>query len=302
MDQPPAVLTRRALLSAAASWGIRGPVWAARAEPEQRPIRWRIGVSDLMLLKRQKLGALPLAHEIGADGVEVDMGGLGLKETWDNKLTDPAVRKQFMDTAAAQNINFCSLAMTGFFAQSFARRNGVERMVQDCLDTARLLGVRVVFLPLGVGADLTKNPELRPIVVERLRSVAPRAAEAKVIIGIESSLSARDEAALLDAVGSPFVRSYFNFSNAVKAERDVCDELETLGKSRICQIHCTDGDGVWLQDDPKIDLHRIKKTLDALNWTGWLVMERSRRADDPQNVRRNFGANATYLKSIFQAG
>ena len=295
MDQPSAVLTRRALLVGATLLGLSGS--ASASEPE----RYRIGVSDLMLLKRQKLGAVPLAHEIGADGVEVDMGGLGLKETWDNTLTDPAVRKQYADTAEAQKIAFCSVAMTGFFAQSFALRNGVERMVQGCLDTAQKMGVGVAFLPLGVGADLTKNPELRPIVIRRLKAVAPRAAAAKVIVGIESSLGANDEAALLDEVGSPFVRSYFNFSNAVKAGRDVSDELQTLGKSRICQIHGTDGDGVWLQDDPKIDLHRIKKTLDAMDWSGWLVMERSRRADDPRNVRRNFGANASYLKSIFAA-
>jgi hypothetical protein len=30
-------------------------------------------------------------------------------------------------------------------------------------------------------------------------------------------------------------------------------------------------------------------------------MERSRDARDSGNVRRNFGANAKYLKSIFQA-
>jgi hypothetical protein len=30
-----------------------------------------------MILKRQKLGAFKLAAEIGADSVEVDMGGLG---------------------------------------------------------------------------------------------------------------------------------------------------------------------------------------------------------------------------------
>src|SRR5689334_5626339 len=39
--------------------------------------RYKIGVCDWMMLKRQKLGAFPLANEVGADGVEVDMGSLG---------------------------------------------------------------------------------------------------------------------------------------------------------------------------------------------------------------------------------
>jgi L-ribulose-5-phosphate 3-epimerase len=34
---------------------------------------------------------------------------------------------------------------------------------------------------------------------------------------------------------------------------------------------------------------------------GWLVIERSRDAKEPHNVKKNFGANTKYLKSIFQA-
>jgi sugar phosphate isomerase/epimerase len=45
----------------------------------------------------------------------------------------------------------------------------------------------------------------------------------------------------------------------------------------------------------------VKKTLDALGWSGWLVIERSRDARDSRNVRKNFGANTAYLKSIFQS-
>jgi len=36
--------------------------------------RYKIAVVDLMILKRQKLGAFQLTKDIGADGVEVDMG------------------------------------------------------------------------------------------------------------------------------------------------------------------------------------------------------------------------------------
>ena len=105
---------------------------------------------------------------------------------------------------------------------------------------------------------------------------------------------------LLDEVGSPAVRIYFNFANALQNGRDLSAELRTLGKDRICQIHCTNADGYWLQDDPKIDLPGVKKTLDDMGWRGWLVIERSRKASDPRNVKANFGANAAYLKSVFQ--
>ena len=64
--------------------------------------------------------------------------------------------------------------------------------------------------------------------------------------------------------------------------------LETLGKDRICQIHCTDQDGVWLQDDPKINMPKVKETLDKMGWSGWLVIERSRKASDSRQCEGQF--------------
>lgn len=262
--------------------------------------RYKIAVCDWMILKRQKLGAFQLAKDIGADGVEVDMGGLGNRETFDSKLGDPIVRQQFLDKAKELNLEISSIAMSGFYAQSFAERSGVDRMVQDCLDTMKLMNVKVAFLPMGVQSDLVKRPDLRPVVVERLKSIAPKAEQAGVIIGIETALDARGEAKLLDDIGSSSIQSYFNFANALQNKRDLYKELRTLGKNRICQLHCTDEDGVWLQNNTRIDLPKVKKTLDKMDWSGWLVIERSRDAKDPRNVKSNFGANTAFLKSIFQ--
>ena len=78
-------------------------------------------------------------------------------------------------------------------------------------------------------------------------------------------------------------------------------ELRTLGKDRICQIHCTDQDGVLLENNPRIDMPKVKQTLDEMGWSGWLVIERSRDARDSRNVRRNFGANASVLEVNFSS-
>ncbi len=253
-----------------------------------------------MILKRQKLGAFSLAKDIGADGVEVDMGSLGERDTFDNQLARPEVRQQFLDQARASDLEICSLAMSGFYAQSFAERPTVPRMVQDCINTMKLMNVNVAFLPLGVRGDLVKHPELRPAIVERLKGAGSKAEQAGVVIGIETALPAMEEVQLLAGIDSPAIRSYFNFANALQAGRDLLAELRTLGKERICQIHCTDEDGVWLQDNRRLDLRAVKRTLDDLGWSGWLVIERSRDARDSRNVRKNFGANTAYLKSIFQ--
>lgn len=263
--------------------------------------RYKIAVIDLMILKRQKISALPLTKEIGADGLEIDMGGLGNRETFDNKLADPEIRKQYLKKAKALNLEFCSLAMTGFYAQSFAKREGVDKMVGDCIETMKQMDIKVAFLPLGVQGDLVKNPELRPLIVERLKKIAPVAERAGVIIGIETALDATEEAKLLKEIGSKSVQIYFNFANPLEAGRDVNKELKILGKNRICQIHCTDKDGVWLENNTRLDMKKVKNTLDKMGWKGWLVIERSRDASKPQDVKGNFGANTAYLKSIFQS-
>jgi sugar phosphate isomerase/epimerase len=117
---------------------------------------------------------------------------------------------------------------------------------------------------------------------------------------VETALDAVGEAELLDEIGSPAIRSYFNFANALQNGRDLHQELRTLGKERICQIHATDQDGVWLENNERLDMPAVKRTLDELGWSGWLVIERSRDARDSGNVRKNFGANAAYLKRVFQ--
>ena len=267
---------------------------------KDKPIRYNVAVVDLMILKRQKLSALSLAKQIGADGLEVDMGGLGNRETFDNKLADPKIRQEYLDQAKALNLKICSLAMTGFYAQSFATRPTYQKMIQDCLDTAKAMHIKVVFLPLGVQGDLVKNPELRDSIVQRLKVAGEMASKANVIIGIETALDATGELKLLKDVGSRHVKSYFNFSNAIKNGRDLHQELRILGKKNIIHIHATNEDGVWLQNDPKINLKEVKATLDEMGWSGWLVVERSRDAMQPTNVKYNFSANTNYLKSVFQ--
>lgn len=129
--------------------------------------------------------------------------------------------------------------------------------------------MKVAFLPFGVKGDLVKNPELRPAIVERLKAAGKQAGQASVIIGIETALPADAEAKLLDEIGSPAVKSYFNFANALQNGRDLHAELRTLGRERICQIHCTNEDGVWLEHDPKLNLPTVKQTLGEMGWSGW---------------------------------
>lgn len=270
--------------------------FAQRAEGE----RYKISVCDWMILKRQKIGEFALAREIGCDGIEVDMGGLGKRDTFDNKLRYPHFQKLFREKAQENKVEISSIAMSGFYGQSILARDNYVDLVQDCLNTMKAMDVKTAFLPLGP-CDLAKNPEIRPELVRRMKVIGDMAAREGRIIGIETSLDAQGDVELLKEIGSKGIKIYFKFQNALEAGRDVCTELKILGRDNLCElIHCTDTDGVTLNKNTRLDLKRVKKTLDSMGWSGWLVIERSRDASDVHNVKKNYGTNAAYLKSIFQ--
>src|SRR5262245_11563323 len=85
-------ISRRTFVNTAAKAvgvGLLSPLVLSASNPllnSSSDQQYKIAVCDWMILKRQKLGAFDLTKKIGADGVEVDMGGLGTRETFDNKL------------------------------------------------------------------------------------------------------------------------------------------------------------------------------------------------------------------------
>lgn len=254
-----------------------------------------------MMLKRQTLGAIERAHECGCDGVEVDMGSLSTQPTFTNQfLSDPSFLDKYVQSCRDSGIAISSLAMSAFYAQPFHERP-IERPIRDCIETMVRLQQKVAFLPLGVHGDLIQFPERRKAIVERLRQVGRWAADAHVTIGIETSLPAKDERDLLGEIGSEAIRIYYNFQNGLRSGRKIIDELETLGAENIVQIHATNDDGYWLEDDRAIDMPAIRRVLDQMKWSGWLVLERSRHRDHGRDVKLNFSKNASYLKRVFQS-
>ena len=274
---------------------------ACNADSVQVLHRYKIAVCDWMILKRQKIGSFKLVHELNGDGVELDMGSLGKRETFDNKLRDPHFQQLFRETAREFQLEVPSIAMSGFYGQSFLERANYEELVRECLNAMKVMDAKVAFLPLGgIKAGWEGEPALRAEVVKRLKKVGDMAAAEGLVIGIETQLDAKGDVKLLKEIDSFGIKIYFKFQNALENGRDLCKELKILGKKRICQIHCTDTDGGTLRFNERLDMNKVKKTLDKMGWSGWLVVERSRDKDDVHNVRKNYGTNIEYLKEVFQ--
>lgn len=264
--------------------------------------RYRVAACDWMMLKRQKLGEFQLMKELGGDGVEMDVGGLGTRDTFDNKLHQPHFQLLFKSTADSLGIAVPSVAMSGFYGQSFLTHRNYKALVEDCLTTMRIMGAKVAYLPLGgIKEDWTVAGDARRELVKRLHVAGEMAAADGAVIGIRTGLDAKGDIKLLKEVNSPGVKIYFSVQNTLEAGRDLNRELKTLGAKHICQIHCSDTDGVTLPYNTRLDLRAMKRTLDNIGWSGWLVVERSRNKDEVRNVKKNFGTNISYIKEVFQS-
>lgn len=263
--------------------------------------RYKIAACDWMMLKRQKIGSFQLMKELGGDGVEMDMGGLGKRDTFDSKLHQPYFQDLFKKTSVQYGMEVPSVAMSGFFGQSFLTHHNYKVLVQDCLTTMQIMGAKVAFLPLGgIKNNWQVKGEAHQQLVQRLHEVGEMAAAKGMVIGIRTGRDAKSDIRFLKEINSKGIKIYYSFQGALENGRNVCKELKCLGKDRICQIHCTDTDSVTLPYNPRLDMKAVKQTLDKMGWSGWLVIERSRDKNDVRNVKKNFSTNIAYLKEVFQ--
>lgn len=275
------------------------PVFAQSKQCDDH--RYKVAACDWMMLKRQKIGSFQLMKDLKGDGVEMDVGGLGTRDTFDNKFHQPHFRKLFRATADSLSIKVPSVAMSGFYGQSFLTHHNYKMLVEDCLSTMRAMDAKVAFLPLGgIKEDWTTDPVARKELVKRLHVAGEMAAADGAVIGIRTPLPAKEERKLLKEINSDGVKIYFSLQNALDAGRDPVKELQILGKDNICQIHLSNTDGYNLREDPAVDLPAIKNALDKMGWSGWLVVERSRDKDHVRDVKYNFGNNIQYIKEVFQ--
>lgn len=259
-----------------------------------------IGVCDWMILKRQKLGEFLLAKQLGADGVELDMGGLGKREAFDNKLRNPEQARKFRHTADSLGVKIGAVAMSGFYGQNLTQKATYMALLEDCLDTMDKMDATVCFLPLGGCGDWTGNTALRAEMAKRLHQMGERAKARGKVIGIDTPLDAEGNLKFLNEIGSTGVRIFYKFQTMTERGINIPRDLKRLGKENICAIHASNPDGVWLKNDKTINLKKIRRTLDKMGWGGWLFVERSRDTTQVRNVKLNFSENVKHLKTIFQ--
>jgi sugar phosphate isomerase/epimerase len=228
---PVSFLTRRRLIGslAAASLATRAG-FAARS-------KLRIGVTDWNL----KLGAdpqsIPLAAQLGFDGVQVSFG----RKLVDGKLPvdNPEVIAHYLELSKTYKIPIDGTCVDKLHDNGLKSDKLAPRWVLDSIRLTQALQTKVLLLPFFGKWALQTTADMDH-TVEALREIAPEAVKADVILGLEDTISAEDNARILDRVASRNVLVYYDVGNSTTAGFDPVKEIRWLGKKRICQIHLKD--------------------------------------------------------------
>jgi L-ribulose-5-phosphate 3-epimerase len=255
----------------------------------------KIGAPDWSLRLEGKIEAFALAKEAGLDGIQVSLGGRGAKtELAKLPMCDPDRQKQWLEESAKTGIPIGGTCLEILHQDNLKAHPNGPKWVEQSIDATKALGTKVVLLPF-FGKQQIKEKEEQKATAERLKTLAPIAEKAGVVLGLENTISAEENAAILDTVGSPAVKVYYDVGNSFNQKYDVYKEVEWLGKERICQLHLKDG-STFLGKGP-IDFPKFIEAVLKSGFAGWAMLETSM----PTKVAKDdFAANATYVRGLLK--
>src|SRR5204862_8040388 len=128
------------------------------------------------------------------------------------------------------------------------------------------LATKAILLPF-FGKQQTKEKNEQKAPAESLQVIAPLAEKAGDVLGLENTISAEENAWILDQVGSPAVKVYYDVGNSFNQKYDVNKEIVWLGKDRVCQLHIKDGSN-FLGKGP-IDIAKFVEAVLKSGFEGW---------------------------------
>jgi len=250
---------------------------------------FKLGVCDWTVGKTSQPESFDVAKRIGLDGVQVDFG----RDEDQLPLFDPALQQSILQRAEQNQMEVASLAMGVLNNIPYKSDPRAERWVDQAIDVCQAMKAKIILLAFFGNGDLKNDALGTGGAVARLKNIAPKAEKAGVTLAIESWLSAAEHRAIIDRVGSPAVKVYYDVGNSHKMGYDIYQEIRTLG-GLICQFHAKDYDDLYGKGS--IDFPRVREAMDTVGYRGWFVMEGVKM---PLGVEESCRYDADYLRPIF---
>jgi sugar phosphate isomerase/epimerase len=279
------LISRRSFTSAA----LGAPALARAAAGTLEGLR--IGVTDWNLAQRGTPDAFPLAKELGFQGVEVSLG----RRPVDGRLPldDKELQDRYLEQSRLTGLAIAGTCLDILHVNYLKSDKLALKWIASGIPITKRLNARVMLLPFfGPGALQTR--EEMDYVGDALRELGPVAEQAGVLLGIEDTISAGDNARIMDRSRSKAVKTYYDVGNSTNAGFDPVKEIPWLGRDRICQFHLKDNPNYLGQG--KIDFPAVIDAIASLGpWKGFANLETVAPSKEiGTDMKRNLG----YLRGL----
>ena len=255
------------------------------------------------------------AKEAHLQGIQVSVG----TDPNNIPLRDKAVRQKYLEFGKKYDISFHSVAAGGILNKiPLASEPQSAVYVIDAIEAAKALGAKNILTAFFGNGDLRLKSaagEYHNIgdgdyasfeldskgvsrVVAALRQIVPRAEDAGVVIGLENTLTAKQNLDIIDQIGSKMVQVYYDVGNSTGNGYNVPKEIRMLGNDRICEVHLKDWKTKMLgSQEGQVDMIASAQALKAIGYDKWLVLETSGRKD---KFIEDTQTNVAYVQKTFQ--
>lgn len=240
----------------------------------------KFGICEWVLPIKGPL-AIQIASELGFDGIQVDEWG-GYRESF--PMSNKRVQEGYLEASQKYGVELIS-----FGANSFAKGGGLlnhmdsdhgkislkglEINIQTCHD----MRIPIIMLPC-FWKGFIKTEEHYKNVIEMLKVACQMAKDKNIIIALESALEADRIMEVLTKVNEENLKIYYDtensnfFNNANAAE-----EINTLGKENIIQVHVKDGTkeilGCKILGQGETGFSESVKKIKEIGYDGYIVTE-----------------------------
>ena len=281
--------TRRTFLSTVSA-GLAAAALPQRlsAQAAQAGVKFRLGVTDWNLKLEGDLKAVALAKACGFDGIQISLSN---RASGTDFLGLPAM-DQFAAEAKRVGLPIASVCLN-ILHRNYLKSDplGVQR-VADSIGMARRAGVRVVLLPF-FGPGALKTAGEMDYVGDLLRELGPQAEKAGIILGLEDTISARDNVRIMERSQSAAVQTYYDVGNSIKQGYDIIEEIRWLGNARICEMHLKDNPH-YLGEGP-INFPAVIDALGDIGFDKWAQLE----TDTPsKDVQADMTRNLAFVRGL----
>jgi L-ribulose-5-phosphate 3-epimerase len=279
-------LTTIAATGAAAALSTRSGT--LRAQAAKAGVKFRFGGTDWNLGQEGEPSVVALAQKCGFDGVQISLSNKKSGTDW----IGPAALSQIVAESKRLNLPLASVCLN-ILHKNYLKNDplGVQR-VADSIGMAQRVGVQVILLPFFGPGALTTDAE-KQYVGDVLKELGPQAQKAGVILGLENTISARDNVRIMERSQSPAVLTYYDVGNSTKQGFDIIEEIRWLGKDRICEVHLKDNPH-YLGEGP-INFPAVIDALGAIGFDRWAQLETDCPSGD---VMADMTRNLAYIRGL----